>query len=427
MPTRVVLCDSPDGLAQLQYALITSGAALEIEVATDGMRAVEACARTRPDIVVTELSLEGLAGAELIRRFLATTPQAKVICWASEVSASLVAETLEAGASAFVGKSEGPDAVFRAMRTVNAGSVALGPAVAGQVADGLRQEAGRVAELETALSEISEQLHSLTTAKADFLANVSHELRTPVTVAKGIAYVLKKRTLPEEEQDRFLGELEMALDKLTGLVEEMVTVAELDRGELTLELTDVDLAPLIRHVADEVGRRYADIVIEREIPDGLPGAADPVRFTEIVRQLLDNACRYSSKGAMVNVHGRPMDEGVLVSVTDHGEGVLRETVSKAFDEPFSAGEDILRKERAGAGIGLHLARQLVIGHGGILWADPLPAGGTRVSFVIPANTGERAVKPSGLVDLAPPPVELPPAPLREIAAIGQSSTRPTSP
>ncbi|MCI0634279.1 MAG: hypothetical protein L0206_10255 [Actinobacteria bacterium] len=80
MPTRVVLCDSPDGLAQLQYALITSGAALEIEVATDGMRAVEACARTRPDIVVTELAIEGLSGAELIRRFLATTPEAKVIC-----------------------------------------------------------------------------------------------------------------------------------------------------------------------------------------------------------------------------------------------------------------------------------------------------------------------------------------------------------
>jgi signal transduction histidine kinase len=122
-----------------------------------------------------------------------------------------------------------------------------------------------------------------------------------------------------------------------------------------------------------------------------------------------------------------MDEGVLVSVTDRGEGVLRETVSKAFEEPFSAGEDILRKERAGAGIGLHLARQLVIGHGGILWADPLPAGGTRVSFVIPAHAGDRVVKPSGLVEPAPATVEQPPQPLREIAAITQSSTRPMSP
>ncbi len=427
MPTRVVLCDSPDGLAQLQYALITSGAALEIEVATDGMRAVEACARTRPDIVVTEVALEGFSGSELVRRFLATAPQAKVICWSSEVSATLVAEMLEAGASAFIGKSEGPDAVFHAMRTVNAGSVALGPAVAGRVTGALRREVGRVAELEAALAEMSEQLQSLTTAKADFLANISHELRTPVTVAKGIAYMLKKHDVPQAEQEQFLEKLEGALDKLTGLVEEMVTVAELDRGELTLELAELDLGPLLRHVSDEMGQRYAEIRIANDIPETLPGVVDPVRFTEIVRQLLDNACRYSSKGGGVTLQGRPMDEGVLVSVTDRGEGVLRETVSRAFDEPFSAGEEILRKERAGAGIGLHLARQLVIGHGGILWADPLPAGGTRVSFVIPAHSGERVVKPSGLVDPAAPPVELPPAPLREIAAIAQSSTRPTSP
>jgi len=245
-------------------------------------------------------------------------------------------------------------------------------------------------------------------------------------VAKGIAYVLKKRSLPKDEQDRFLLELEAALDKLTGLVEEMVTVAELDRGELTLELAELDLAPLLRHVADEIGRRYAHVDIEREIPETLPGSADPVRFTEIVRQLLDNACRYSAEGGQVNLKGRPMDESVLVSVTDRGEGVLRETVSKAFDEPFSAGEDILRKERAGAGIGLHLARQFVIGHGGILWADPLPAGGTRVSFVMPAHLGERVAKPSGLVEPGPVSDDEIPIPLKEIAAIAQSSTRPTS-
>ena len=91
-----------------------------------------------------------------------------------------------------------------------------------------------------------------------------------------------------------------------------------------------------------------------------------------------------------------MDEGVVVSVTDHGEGMARQTASKAFEEPFSPGEDILRKERAGAGVGLHMARQLVVQHGGILWADPLPAGGTRVSFVIPAHEGDHVARPRGL-------------------------------
>jgi signal transduction histidine kinase len=171
-----------------------------------------------------------------------------------------------------------------------------------------------------------------------------------------------------------------------------------------MKLDEIDLSPVLTHVAAEIGRQYPDVEIMREIPEVLSGAADPVRFAEIVRQLLDNACRYTHEGMPVVLKGRAMDEGVVVSVTDGGEGMRRQTVSKAFDEPFAAGEDILRKERAGAGVGLHMARQLVLQHGGIMWADPVPAGGTRVSFVIPTRPGERAIRPR-LAD--PPPLARP--------------------
>jgi signal transduction histidine kinase len=392
MPTKVVLCDTPDGLAQLQYVLIKSGAALEVETVTDGLRAVEVAARTHPELVVTGTGAgedeDDLAGDELVRRLLAVAPGTKVICWA-EPTPLAAAEMLEAGAAAFVSREEGPDGVFRAMRAVHAGPVALSTDVAVGMAGHLLEEAGRVETLETTIAEVSDQLQSLTTAKADFLANVSHELRTPVTVAKGIAYVLKNRGIPPNEEEEFIGQLEASLEKLSMLIEEMLIVADMDRGTLSLELTDLDLAPLLRQVADEIGRQFPDVTIEREIPETLPGAADPTRFAEIVRQLLDNACRYSPEGVAVQLKGRPMDEGVVVSVTDHGEGMARQTASRAFDEPFSAGEDILRKERAGAGVGLHMARQLVVQHGGILWADPIPSGGTRVSFVIPNTPGER--------------------------------------
>ena len=411
MPTKVVVCDTPDGLSRLQYVLIKSGAALEIEGVSDGLKAVEASARLRPEFVVAGFGTEGLSGAELVRRLQAVSPQTKVICWA-DVSPLVAAEMLQAGAAAFVSKDEGAEGVFRAMRGVHAGPVALGPDVAGDLATRLLEEASRdyvrtarakgleeasrVGKLETTIAEISDQLQSMTTAKADFLANVSHELRTPVTVAKGIAYVLKNRGIPKEEEDRFIGHLEASLEKLSMLIEEMLTVADLDRGSLSLELTRVDLAPLLRQVADESARQFPAVTIEREIHPSLPASVDPGRFIEIVRQLLDNACRYSPEDQPVLLKGRPMDEGVVVSVTDHGAGMARQTASKAFDEPFSAGEEILRKERAGAGVGLHLARQLVVQHGGILWADPLPSGGTRVSFVIPAREGDHVDQPEDI-------------------------------
>jgi signal transduction histidine kinase len=387
MSTKVMLCDTPDGLARLQYALITSGAELDIEVVTEGLKAVEVSARVRPDVVVVSTGLEGLSGSELVRRLLATVPDAAVVCWAEDASPIPVAELLDAGAVAYVSKEDGPDAILRAMRAVRAGSIALSPRVAAQLARQLVGESERTTDLESALENVAEELDSLSTAKADFIANVSHELRTPVTIAKGIAYVLRNPDLNDAERAEFVDQLEASLEKLIALIDEMLAVADMDRGTLSLEVEEVDLAPVLRQVAEDVGRQCDGVPLELEVPERLIGAADPLRFTEIVRQLLDNACRFSPAGEPVTLKGRAMDEGILVSVTDRGEGLAREVASKAFDEPFVVGEGILRKERAGAGVGLHLARQLVIEHGGIMWADPLPAGGTRVSFVIPARPG----------------------------------------
>ncbi|HEX5951033.1 MAG TPA: HAMP domain-containing sensor histidine kinase, partial [Actinomycetota bacterium] len=279
--------------------------------------------------------------------------------------------------------------VLRAIRAVLLGTVALSHRVALQVAQRFAAETTQRRELEARLLETSERLDELTSAKAEFLANVSHELRTPVTVAKGITYVLKRRGIPEDEQDEFLGQLEDSLEKLIALVDEMLTIADLDRGTLTLNVAEMDIAPLLRHAADELGRRYAGVRIDRAIPEPLVASADPVRFTEIVRQVLDNACRFTAKGRPVEIRARSMDEGVVVSITDRGQGMERRTLARAFQEPFTAGEEILRKERAGAGVGLHMARQLVLAHGGILWADPVPAGGTRVAFCLPHHVGER--------------------------------------
>jgi hypothetical protein len=97
-------------------------------------------------------------------------------------------------------------------------------------------------------------------------------------------------------------------------------------------------------------------------------------------------------------------------VQDQGEGILREVVARAFDEPFSTGEAILRKERAGAGLGLHMARKLVVEHGGVIWADPLPGGGTRVSFCIPpiaAGGPVRDLGPEGAATVSERPPDRP--------------------
>jgi signal transduction histidine kinase len=396
MPTTVLLCETLDEVARLQYHLLREAPDLLVEVATDAFRAVEAAARVRPEIVVCDLGLDGVGGAELVRRLLASTPGARVVARSSSSDPTRVADVLAAGASAYLMKDDGPEAVLMAIRTLGSGAVVLSSDAASAFAAQFARTIERVAVLEDELEDLRSQVSHGTTAKADFLANISHELRTPVTVAKGIAYILRNPTVPESEREQFLEQLRSSLDKLMGIVDEIITLAELERGTFELELTMTDLGPLVRHAVDEIGCQYPSVPIAAQVAGRLEAIADAARVAGVVRELLDNACRYSPSGRSVELVARVLDEGVVIAVTDRGEGLDRAVATQAFEEPFSTGEGTLRKEKAGVGVGLHLARQIVVEHGGIMWSDPLPGGGTRVSFCIPSHEGAHlAVPPAG--------------------------------
>jgi hypothetical protein len=181
----------------------------------------------------------------------------------------------------------------------------------------------------------------------------------------------------------FLRLVEEAADKLTAMVDNLVTLSEMERGTLRLDLRPSDMAQLVREGAEQAGATYPDVTVEISVPSSIPATVDADRLREAVRQLVDNACRYSAPGETVRVRARLGDEGIAVHVSDRGRGLRRDTVRAAFGQPFTPGEDILRKERAGLGMGLNLARSLVALHGGIMWAEPLPGGGTRVAFTLP--------------------------------------------
>jgi signal transduction histidine kinase len=397
MAIQVLLCDAPEGIATLEYGMLRSNGDYAIEVATDGYRAVELAARTHPSVIVTEVSLPGLSGAELVRQLLVAAREAKVICWTSQSVPDAAAEILRAGAVGYLSKDEGWQPVIGAIGPVLEGGAVISPQIAARLLTRFADALHRERDLNRTLAETTMKLQEVTQAKGEFLANVSHELRPPVTVVRGIAFVLGQAQITDEERTEFLSRLQVAVDKLTGLVDNVLTIAELERGTLALQLTQTDVASLVTGVCDEVARKYPEVVVDGSLPPTTPCLVDPGRIAEVVRQLVDNACRYSPAGATVSVRIRSMEEGVTVTVTDVGEGLRREVVAMAFSEPFTAGEQVLRTERSGMGLGIHLARQLILMHGGIMWADPLPGGGTRVSFCIPRDQDRPISSPVGML------------------------------
>ena len=355
-----------------------------VETAAEGWRAIELAERVHPAGVVARADLPGPGPAELIRRIRRSWANCGVLMILDEPGTHEAASLLRAGSDGILLGE--PDAGYLtwAIDQVRHGGVVIAPRIARELVASLVDSVLREREWARALAQRAQQVETLARAKADFIGNVSHELRTPLTIIKGVAATLA-RAPATPAQGQLLAEAEAAADKLTGMIETILTQAEVTRGEFVLDFQECDVVAIVRDGVHEAAPRYPEVHIEVVTPDRINAVADARALRGVVRQLVDNACRYTEAGGRVAVKATRSDEGVSVHVTDRGPGVRRGQIAAAFGEAFSPGEEVMTKQTAGLGLGLNLARSLLALHGGILWAEPLPGGGTRVSFTVPAE------------------------------------------
>lgn len=377
--------------ADLLEALLSHGC--EVETAEDGYRVVELAPRVHPAVLIASVGLPGPEPPELVRRVKAVAPDCRAIILGARRREDAAA-LLRAGCDAALSADPDPRYLLWTLGRVLVGGVVLSPELARGLVETLSESVHREQEWARTLADRTKQAEVLAQAKADFLGNVSHELRTPLTIIKGVASLLRRMDAPEDQAE-LLEQAEHAADRLTAMVDDLLTMAEVEGGTLTLDIAPCDLAPLLLEEVTAAAGRHPNVSIGPHVPDSVPAEADAPRIREVVRHLLDNACRYSKAGETISIRARVADEGVTISVTDRGEGVDRGQVSAAFGQPFAPGEDPLTKERAGLGIGLNLARNIVALHGGILWAEPLPGGGSRVSFTLPPPVSGEAAATEG--------------------------------
>ena len=404
MPLTLVVAGSAEDRAVLEEALASAVTDTRIDVAIDAYHAIELARRIRPDAVVIDPAVPGLTPLELLARLKETVPGSPVLCWTAKPDVDEASELLRAGAAAYLLKHDGPAGLVEHLPAVVEGGVVIAPPVAAGLAERFTESIHHQAELSRALEQATKRLEAIESAKEAFIDNVNRELRTPMTIVRGIAHLLKNGTLSEEEESQFVERMDAAVENLTEMIEEMLSLSELGTGKVALEPHGVDMAELLERVCDRIEETYPDATLERNLPGSLPVQVDAPRISEAMAELLDNACRYSPPGGKVLVSLRRVPEGVTFSVTDFGEGLHREVLAQAFHGPFVTGEETLRKERTGLGVGLHLARQLVMLHGGIMWADPLPSGGTRIAFCIPERPAEAMSGPEGLEPAVVPSV-----------------------
>ena len=233
--------------------------------------------------------------------------------------------------------------------------------------------------LARAFNAMSARLESSEKQRQQLLADVTHELRTPLTVVQGNLEALLDGVYPADAPH-----LAPILDEtrvLSRLVDDLRTLSIAEAGALALHREPTDIGALI---ADSVAsfRAQADvagIALVTEAAALPPADVDAVRLREVLSNLLANALRYTPRGGSVRVSASGSDGHLRIAVRDTGPGIAADALPHVFDRFYKSDES------RGAGLGLAIAKSLVVAHGGEISASSEPGKGTEMRFTLPVS------------------------------------------
>jgi two-component system phosphate regulon sensor histidine kinase PhoR len=230
------------------------------------------------------------------------------------------------------------------------------------------------------------RLKQLERTREEFVANVSHELRTPLSLIKGYVETLIDGAKDNPEvANKFLQTIHRNSERLQFLIEDLLTISELESGRLKMNLQRVHLQPLAEKVLEDFKAQAAarHVTLTNELPD-LTAQADADRLQQVLGNLIGNAIKYGRSEGHVNLSGSQADGGMIeLCVRDDGPGIPTEALDRVF-ERFYRVDKARSREQGGTGLGLSIVKHIVQGHGGKVWAKSEPGKGAAFFFTLPA-------------------------------------------
>jgi two-component system phosphate regulon sensor histidine kinase PhoR len=231
----------------------------------------------------------------------------------------------------------------------------------------------------------------LETMRRDFVANVSHELRTPLTAIRGYAETLLSGALDDPVRARnFLGVIDRHSERLSRLIDDLLTLSDLELGKSQLKKEAVLLESLVDEVLEVLGEKAerSNVALVKELPPGLPLLlGDGDRLQQVLINLADNAVKYTPAGGTVTISAHVLPNGdapsVEVCVTDTGGGIPTEELPR-LTERFYRVDKARSRELGGTGLGLAIVKHIVQAHGGKLSIASTVNVGTSVRFSVPS-------------------------------------------
>ncbi len=257
---------------------------------------------------------------------------------------------------------------------------------------------------------LSEQLLDTDRVKDEFLATVGHELRTPLNAIVGWIHLLKQSEVPADRVRRAIETIERNAHAQVKLVDDLLDVGRIVSGKLTLEVTPVNVGPIVERAIDAI-RPAADakhIRLESAVDSTAMVLGDANRLQQVMANLLSNAVKFTDKAGRVQVFVERRDSSVDLSVADTGRGIPAEFLPHVF-ERFRQADSGSGRRAGGLGLGLAIVRHIVELHGGTVWAHSDGEGkGATFTVRLPLSVAARRTT-GGLEGAERRDLECPPA------------------
>ena len=230
-------------------------------------------------------------------------------------------------------------------------------------------------------------------SRREFVANVSHELRTPLTNIKSYAETIVSAgdDLPKPMREHFLGVITAEADRMTRIVQDLLTLSRIDYGKMEMNLSRFSFLEACRHVYEAAllnAQQNHGHTLTFTAEDGVPEVlGDRERIEQVVMNIVSNAIKYTPDGGKIGISVTALDGDACVRVKDNGIGIPEKDLPRLF-ERFYRVDKARSRESGGTGLGLSIAREILNQHHGDIRISSVYGEGTEVCITLPAAPAE---------------------------------------
>ncbi|WP_453992669.1 cell wall metabolism sensor histidine kinase WalK [Bacillus nitroreducens] len=257
----------------------------------------------------------------------------------------------------------------------------------------IKKESGFINGLIAVLYDVTEQ-EKIESERREFVANVSHELRTPLTTMRSYLEALADGAWKDEKiAPQFLHVTQTETERMIRLVNDLLKLSKLDSKDYQLSKDIINFTKYFHRIIDRFEMtKEQHVSFIRNLPEkAIYIEMDQDKITQVLDNIISNALKYSPEGGTVTFELTEKNEQMLVSVSDQGVGIPKENVNRIFERFYRVDKARTRK-LGGTGLGLAIAKEMVVAHGGRIWAESEEGVGTTIFFTMPIDKNQEGLE-----------------------------------